>query len=132
LQNSLFTYTFFNLFGINDRGDWSLGDTGVGTITGYEASTGTYAGSDNCDNNTRCDTEKYVADVNASNGGVGLCGATDRRLSNKNELLSLVEDACTVEANNNASAWVVAFLRGQVDALNKSGSYYARLVRSSQ
>jgi len=98
-----------------------------------------------------------VADVNTSNGGAEHCGLADWRLPSKNELLTLVEDARTVGAylnvslfpnvniisiahywssttyaNNNQSAWIVAFVGGSLNALNKSDRYYVRLVRNNQ
>jgi len=142
---------------INDGGDWDISDTGVGTTTGYETSAENYAGSDNCANNIRCDIEKYVADINTCNNGAGLCGSIDWRLLSKNKLLTLVENTCivgaylnvslfpnvntipvahywpsTTYANNNQCAWIVAFVGGSLNALNKSGSYYVRLVRNNQ
>jgi len=39
---------------------------------------------------TRCDTEKYTANVNVSNIGAGLCGATDWRLPSLQELGTIV------------------------------------------
>ena len=46
---------------------------------------GTADGGDNCFNTARCDTQSYVADVNAQ----GLCGAHDWRLSDPRELISI-------------------------------------------
>ena len=31
LQNNIFTYTYYNSSGINDGGDWGIGDTGIDT-----------------------------------------------------------------------------------------------------
>ncbi len=153
LQTNSYTYTWYNSTGINDGGDWGIGDTGVGTTTGYETYAGTYAGSDNCANNTRCDTEKYVADVNASNSGAGLCGATNWRLPSKHELNSIVNNNAinpAIDANyfpntkvggywssspfalNSRYAWYVSSNYGGVGSSLKGNSFYVRLVRGSQ
>lgn len=50
-------------------------------------SAGTVSGSTNCKTTGRCDTEKYVADVNATR----LCGYTDWRMPTLKELESLVD-----------------------------------------
>ena len=47
-------------------------------------------GYDVNDTATYCNTESFIARVNASNNGNGLCGATDWRLPNLNELQSIV------------------------------------------
>ncbi len=46
----------------------------------------------NCFDPSRCDTDKYVADIN----GAGLCGASDWRLPADDELLSIVSDDRTL------------------------------------
>ncbi|MFK5913019.1 MAG: DUF1566 domain-containing protein [Woeseiaceae bacterium] len=86
LRTNTYTYTWYNSTGINDGGEHGIGDTGVGTTTGYETG-GAAVGSDNCSDTARCDTEKFVEDVNT----VGLCGATDWRLPGVHELLSIVD-----------------------------------------
>jgi hypothetical protein len=151
LQSSGYTYTWYNSTNINDGGDHGVGDTGVGTTTGYETVTGTYAGSDNCADNTRCDTEKYVADVNSG----GLCGAADWRLPSSEELSSLVDNSvaspgptidmgwfpntvaslywsASPDASNSYGAWDVGFNAGVVDFSNKHYARYVRLVRGGQ
>lgn len=50
-------------------------------------SPGTPDGTDNCYGHIRCDTAKFVVDVNA----VGLCGAADWRLPTRDELVSIVD-----------------------------------------
>jgi len=159
LQSSSYTYTWHNSSGRNDGGDWGIGDTGVGVTSGFEtANTTIYAGSDNCANSTRCDTEKYTADVNASNNGAGLCGATDWRLPDLQELGSIINYnqvtlnqqtysidinyfpnsdsarywASSPYAGSSNGAWVVNFGDGFVYNLNKSIARYVRLVRGSQ
>jgi hypothetical protein len=69
--------------GLRDQ-DW--------TYSWYNPDAGTNGGSagyadytNNCFNTARCDTDKYVADVNSQ----GLCGASDWRLPNRFELESL-------------------------------------------
>jgi hypothetical protein len=80
-------------------------------------------------------------------------GYSDWRVANKNELESLVEDACynpainetvfpgtassvywssSPYANDNGNAWVVYFSNGFVGSGSKSDSDYVRLVRGSQ
>ena len=146
LQNKLSTYTWYNSTNTNDGGDHGIGDTGTGTTTGYEFTAGTKAGSDNCFNNGRCDTEKYIADVNASSG---LCGSTDWRLPSKSELISIVDNSKTsfvADLNyfpntQNAEywssspyaasigAWIVGFKYGVIQAKSKEFTYHIRLVR---
>jgi hypothetical protein len=153
LQASTYTYTWYNSTNANDGGDHGIGDTGVGTTTGYELTAGAQAGSDNCLTSSRCDTEKYVADVNASNSSAGICGATDWRLPTKHELNSIVKNSTinpvidaiyfpntqsnyywssSPYAGNNYSAWYVYFYNGSVSYSDKDGSGYVRLVRGSQ
>ncbi|QKQ27797.1 DUF1566 domain-containing protein [Candidatus Reidiella endopervernicosa] len=48
---------------------------------------GTADAGDNCLDDSRCDTEKYVADVNAA----ALCGFTDWRLPEREELRSIFD-----------------------------------------
>lgn len=67
LRDSTWTYTWYNSTGTNDGGS-------VGTANG-----GT------CVDLVNCDTEKYVAAVNAA----GLCGYSDWRLPSAAELLSI-------------------------------------------
>ena len=149
LQSNSYRYTWYNSTGMNDGGDWGIGDTGVGTTTGYETLAGIYAGSDNCTNNTRCDTKKYVNDINSG----GLCGASDWRLPSKQELLSIVNNnnvspaidsnyfpnsqssyywSSSPFASNSYLAWCVGFSSdGSVNGANKHDSIYIRLVRGS-
>ena len=102
LQDNDWTYSWYNSSGGNTGGDHGIGDTGVGSTTGYEqwpykvnyediapgvVIPTSFTGSDNCLDNARCDTEKYVADVNAA----GLCGVGSAwRLPTAAELFSLV------------------------------------------
>lgn len=91
LRTNTYGYTSYNSIGIDDGVEHGIGDTGVGTTTGFQTpDETTYSGSDNCFDNARCDTEKYTVDVNSGNGGAGLCGATDWRLPTNGELRSIV------------------------------------------
>lgn len=51
----------------------------------------TCMGYDSSNPSTYCNTEAFVARVNASNAGKGLCGFSDWRLPNLNELHSIVD-----------------------------------------
>lgn len=73
LRDKDHTYTWYNSTGINDGGNPGSDDS---------ANTG----GNNCDASTRCDTEKYVEDVN----GTGLCGISDWRLPTPEEALNLM------------------------------------------
>ena len=159
LQSNTYTYTWYNSTGINDGGEHGIGDTGIGTSTGFETSAALASGSDNCANTSRCDTEKYVVDVNATN----LCGGNTWRLPTKHELLSVVNfnvasisaPTPTIDTNYfpNAQplsywssspyadsawitrAWHVRFTDNTVGAASLANSkatlYYVRLVRSN-
>lgn len=161
LQSNTYTYTWYNSTGINDGSDHGIGDTGAGTTTGYETKAGLQTGSDNCFDNARCDTEKYISDVNASNSGAGLCGATDWRLPSRHELLSIVNNNNTgavpaIDTNyfpnvqalyywtsspsskSQVDAWIVDFDFGFAhhtsfgfEGYYKHSLYYVRLVRDS-
>ena len=69
LRSQDHTYTWYNSDSASNGGN-------VGTATGGA-----------CATTGRCDTEKFVADVNA----VGLCGATDWRMPAVNELESILD-----------------------------------------
>lgn len=154
LQNRSHRYTWYNSTGTNDGGDWGVGDTGVGVTTGFETQVGAITGSDKCENPSRCDTEKYVADINASNAGAGICGATDWRLPNREELNSIVNYAkigpaidqnffpnATVFEHWTSSpvsfdktrAWLISFLSISISRFyDKSYDSHIRLVRGGQ
>jgi hypothetical protein len=131
-------FTWYNSNTANNGGAVGTADTGVGV------------GSDACFNNARCDTEKYIADVNAAN----ICGETtnDWRLPTVTELVSLrnlarvtpaLETgylpstvaagnywASTPDAANTANAWVVSANTGASSVVAKSSvATYVRLVR---
>lgn len=149
LRDKDWTYTWYNSTGVNDGGDRGVGDTGVGTTTGYENNSDTFLGSDNCANPSRCDTEKFVADVNAST----LCGANNWRLPTSAELKNLlhlgadyypvidtdffpntvwIHWTASPSALFDDSARVVNFLSGYDTVDDKHLGNYVRLVRSNQ
>lgn len=109
-------------------------------------SAGTADGGNNCFATTRCDTEKYVADVNAAT----LCGSGDWRVPTKAELktlrkldsgspaidsnfipntISSTYWSASPYAGNSSNAWFVHFTYGVESNGGKSGSAYVRLVR---
>lgn len=73
LQRSSYTYTWYDSNGSTNGGDAGMADTGNGV------------GSDNCSDPARCDTQKYVADVNT----VNRCNHNDWRLPTVRELLTI-------------------------------------------
>ena len=163
LRDKDWSYTWYNSSNSNDGGDHGIGDTGLRTTTGLEfkepnSLSYNKFGSDECATNNRCDTEKYVADVNAA----GLCGAGSAwRMPTRTELRSLtsthrdkpaididyfpntVSPIVTTAANwyftaspvalNRKQAWVVGFDGGvQEHRSNKDSPQPVRLVRASQ
>lgn len=127
-------YSWYNSTGVNDGGE-----------------PGTPDAADQCANADRCDTEKYVADINA----VALCGYSDWRLPTPNELLSISDlsrvspaidtrffpNAPTnrqwtsaTRANSPTSAFAVYGDAGTIANLEKSNGVNAsiRLVRDAQ
>jgi hypothetical protein len=100
----------------------------------------------------RCDTEKFVADVNA----VGLCGAIDWRMPGVDDLVSITDigrispaidpsyfsntpvsgfwsgQASTYDAFNLSNAMLVNFDYGYTDFSVKSDAVHVRLVRAGQ
>lgn len=131
LRNWTSTYTWYNSDGATNAGN-------AGTASG-----GT------CSGGTGCDTEKFVADVNAA----VLCTYTDWRMPTQRELLTLVYADGTSPSidptyfpNTQASsfwsgssyipdpisAWYVVFGDGGAYAFNKTNGNYVRLVRGGQ
>ena len=103
------------------------------------------AHSGSCSGGTGCDTEKYVADVNA----IRLCGYSDWRMPTRNELLNIVHNdrvypaldldyfpdtqssnywSSSTHAENNSYAWVIQFGSSDVTILPKTGNRRVRLV----
>jgi hypothetical protein len=123
------------------------------TYTWYNSSAGTANGGA-CTDGTGCDTEKFVADVNALNSNTGLCNHNDWRMPTQRELLTLVyADGSspsidpTYFPNTQASyfwsgssyvpvpskAWGVDFNVGITGAGYQTvNGYYVRLVRGGQ
>jgi len=138
LRNKSNTYTWYNSTGVNDGGN-----------------AGTAAGTPVCNTGGACDTEKYVAAVNALTGANRLCGFTDWRLPKVGELYSIVDQSiappgptidtgyfpntignwywsASPNAGNASLAWVVDFGLGGDLADNKTSNNYVRLVRGGQ
>lgn len=133
LHDANHTYTWFNSTGINDGGNAGTANGGV------------------CVDAINCDTEKYVAAVNAA----GLCGFKDWRLPRKEALRSIVDYSVASFGNaidlayfpnsgilrywssspyagSAPNAWNVFFNSGVDGAYLKSGLIYVRLVRGGQ
>lgn len=134
--------------GLRDK-DWTYSwYNSDNTLNGGKA--GTADGGNNCAPYiTRCDTEKYVADVNA----VGLCGKSDWRMPTPLELLNIVSHdgsepridrhyfpntlgsyywtSATI-AKYTDNVLVVTFLNGALNYKEKSNQYSVRLVRGGQ
>jgi hypothetical protein len=132
LRDKAHTYTWYSSDGATNAGE-----------------AGTADGGDNCSVTTRCDTEKYVADVNATN----LCGHNDWRLPSKRELQTLTRLDVNSPVIDSAyfpntiatgfwsassyvtlpsMAWVVNFTSGNGNGVNKFINSYVRLVRGGQ
>ncbi|MDH5387170.1 MAG: DUF1566 domain-containing protein, partial [Gammaproteobacteria bacterium] len=133
LQSSAHTYTWYNSDTASNGGN--LGITNGGT----------------CFDVINCDTEKFVAAVNAA----ALCGASDWRLPDKEELSSLVDSSVAFPgpaidtgwfpntaaflywsaspfASYSFDAWRVSFNTGSVLNFNKNNAFSVRLVRGGQ
>ena len=84
LRDKYWLYTWYDTNPATNDGEAGIGDTGVSTTTGFENeefneefnNSFLLRGSDYCLDSARCDTEKYIDDVNATQ----LCGFGDWRL----------------------------------------------------
>jgi hypothetical protein len=131
LRSQTHTYTWYSSTGATNAGN-------AGTVSG-----GT------CQTAGRCDTEKFVTDVNV----VALCGFTDWRLPSLPELFTLVHDGAqdpsidtsyfpntiafyfwsgSSYALHPTYAWSVLFQNGETYGDKKTYGGYARLVRGGQ
>ena len=141
LHDERWTYTWYNSDETTNGG--SAGVAEGGDICRYR-----YGNC--CFKLARCDTEKFVADVNAQ----GLCGAHDWRLPDTRELMSIVSNdrgwgfgasdpnyfpgaqwfwSSSSYAANPTAAWYVDFSNGgNVVSFDKDHRYYVRLVRGEQ
>jgi hypothetical protein len=116
--------------------------------TWYNTNNSTNGGAVGTDNGG-ANTQAFVASVNS----VGLCGATNWRLPNKNELVSIVDFSASQpaidseyfpntisswywssspDAYSSGNAWVVNFGDGGDSRNGKSSDSYVRLVRGGQ
>jgi hypothetical protein len=132
LRSSAHTYTWYN----------STASTNAGNA-------GTVGAGSTCQTTGRCDTEKFVTDVNAAT----LCSYSDWRMPSLRELLTLAlldGTSPTIDATyfpntfassywsassyvpNPAGAWVVSFYVGGSSAYFKSNNFAVRLVRGGQ
>jgi len=125
------------------------------TYTWYNSNTSTNGGNagiengGSCPDTGNCDTEKYVASVNALNQGQGLCGADDWRMPSREELRSIVDYgsynpvintnyfintqshwywSASAYVSGSYPAWIVSFYGGY-DGSYESLYNYVRLVR---
>jgi hypothetical protein len=137
-RNMGLTYSWYNSSATTNGGAMGVANGGNCSIGGLPAS-------------TRCDTEKYVADVNAA----GLCGFTDWRLPTVKELESIVDFSGTNTAavdpnyfpntnftvntwtasplaNYSSYAWAVNFKEGNTVIAPRDSKYAVRLVRGGQ
>lgn len=122
----------------------------------YSSNTATNGGSvgtasgGTCESSGHCDTEKFVADVNAA----GLCGATDWRLPSNKELDFIIDYGSNLAidltyfpntpassfwsasafAGDSGHAWSVLLSYGNAHSIGdyKSSAYQVRLVRAGQ
>lgn len=130
--------------------DWSY--TWYDSVHNYGGNPGTASGG-TCLSAGRCDTEKFVADVNTATAA--LCGKTDWRMPTLNELKRIVDRGIaspgpTIDATyfpntpssafwsgspfagNSDYAWFVYFNNGFGNAYGRSLTHQVRLVRAGQ
>ncbi len=133
-------------YGLRDQ-HWAY--TWYDSVHNYSGNAGTASGTSNCQTEGRCDTEKYVADVNAT----ALCGYTDWRMPSLKELQGIVHLGSTASAidptyfpntvsahfwsasplaNDSNGAWYMEFGQGYVGGGYRNSRYQVRLVRDGQ
>ena len=135
----------------NDRYNWYNTDTtSNGGFEGYANDDGDICfGYNNADSSSYCNTQAYVARVNAATW----CGANDWRMPTIEELRSIVSDdrvnpaidtasfpntvswsfwSSSPKASNSNSAWVLNFGYGRDDDYSKNFKRRVRLVRSGR
>lgn len=127
LSNFVHTYTWYN------------------SVNNYQGNAGTPSSGSTCFTNGRCDTEKFIADVNA----VNLCGLSNWRLPTLKELRSLVNHGQTnpaidptyfpntqtnnyltntAYANDPTAVWGINFATGIAGPVTRSVASNVRLV----
>lgn len=141
LRDKDWTYSWHNPDAGSNGGNAGLADGGVGQ------------NGDNCFGAANCDTGKFIADVNAMNSGIGLCGHNDWRLPGLREIHSITHKGTSVPsidaaffpntlpasywtastyAPSPAAAWIVDFGSGGFGNANKTENKSIRLVRGRQ
>ncbi len=144
-----------HLHSMNDRFNWYNTNSATnGGAVGFADDDGAICtGYNSADSSTYCNTQAFVARVNASNTGAGLCGATDWRLPDLNELQSIAHLGKinpAIDENyfpnsdsgfywssspgvaDSTYAWGVDFNDGYDDVNDRSYNYRVGLVRSGQ
>ena len=92
LQAANDMFTWYNTDAASNGGEAGIGDLGNNVATSYEngpytaLEPATQIGSDYCYDSGRCDTKKYIEDINA----FGLCGLSDWRMPTQDELANLI------------------------------------------
>ncbi len=137
------SFNWYNTNSATNGGSVGFADDGGAICTGYDAA----------NPDSYCNTQAFVARVNASNSGTGLCGATDWRLPNLNELQSIVhfgkmnpaiDDgyfpnsrssgywSSSPSADRGDFVWGIHFDYGSDSNFSRVSSFRVRLVRSGQ
>jgi len=141
LQDTVHRYTWYNSSGINDGGNTGTENGNSGFDTG------------SCVDTVNCDTEKFVAQINTA----ALCGHSDWRLPDLEELRSIVDLNFSTTVDNNyfpntttflnkkywsstqnssdsggTSVYTIAFTSGSSSIHSKNEGFSIRLVRRVQ
>jgi hypothetical protein len=132
--------------GLRDK-DWTY--TWYDSVHNYLGNPGKASGTTNCKTPGRCDTEKFVHDVNVA----GLCGHADWRMPDLEELYGLANKgrsnpaidptyfpntiasffwSGSPVASDSSGAWLVHFGDGVDYWYYRDYAYYVRLVRAGQ